>query len=266
MWNVGHAVAEVWSNEYRKWVMMDPDINVHYERDGTPLNALEIREAWLDGVADEVEMVQDQPKFVIPDARHVRLALRDPTCRKDYDEEVNRHLFARFLRNRVMDYYARVRVLTDRRTLEWVDRRCLPTFVSNFKPLGPVRLTSSLPDVYWTVNLVRISTHPSWDEDGDKAGRNAFALYAVLRPLRDPLRRRGLAAVRRAFRLADAGRGAVAVMQGREFDETNWSSQPDRGGVRPAARGNRLPLIPSITRARVVHLPTGESWDDFNRG
>lgn len=165
-WNVGHAVAEVWSNEYRKWVMMDPDINVHYERDGTPLNALEIREAWLDGVADEVEMVQDQPEFVIPDARHVRLALRDPTCRKDYDEEVNRHLFARFLRNRVMDYYARVRVLTDRLTLEWVDRRCLPTFVSNFRPLGLVRLTSSLPDVYWTVNLVRISTHPSWDEEG----------------------------------------------------------------------------------------------------
>ena len=43
--------------------MMDPDINVHYERDGTPLNALEIREAWLDGAADEVEMVQDQPRI-----------------------------------------------------------------------------------------------------------------------------------------------------------------------------------------------------------
>ena len=166
MWNVGHAVAEVWSNEHRKWVMMDPDINVHYERDGSPLNALEIREAWLDGAADEVEMVQDQPEFVFPDARHVRLALRDPTCRKDYDEEVNRHLFARFLRNRVMDYYARVRVLTHRQTWEWVDRKCLPTFVSNFRPLGRIQWTSNLPDVYWTVNLVRISTQPSWDEDG----------------------------------------------------------------------------------------------------
>ena len=39
--------------------------------------------------ADAVEMVQDQPEFVIPDATHVRLALRDPTCRKDYDAEVN---------------------------------------------------------------------------------------------------------------------------------------------------------------------------------
>ncbi|MCE2441159.1 MAG: hypothetical protein J4F39_17260, partial [Candidatus Latescibacteria bacterium] len=111
-------------------------------------------------------MVQDQPEFLVPDARHVRLALRDPTCRKDYDAQVNRQLFARFLRNRVMDYYARVRILTDRRTLEWVDRRCLPTFVSHFRPLGPVQWTSSLPDVYWTVNLVRIATRPSWDGEG----------------------------------------------------------------------------------------------------
>ena len=168
IWNVGHAVAEVWSNEHKKWVMMDPDINVHYERDGTPLNALEIREAWLSGAADEVAMVQDQPEFLVPDARHVRLALRDPTCRRDYDEEVNRQLFARFVRNRVMDYYARVRVMTDRQTWEWVDRRCLPTFVSNFRPVGRVQWTSNLSDLYWTVNLVRISTQPSWSAGGPR--------------------------------------------------------------------------------------------------
>ncbi len=168
IWNVGHAVAEVWSNEHRKWVIMDADVNVHYERDGAPLNALEIREAWLNGCADEVEMVQDQPEFVVPDAEHVRLALRNSTCRKDYDEEVNRQLFARFARNRVMDYYARVRIPTDRVTWAWVDRRCLPTFVHNFRPGPQVQWTSNLSDVYWTVNMVRMSAKPDWDASGSR--------------------------------------------------------------------------------------------------
>ena len=40
-----HYVTEVWSNEFDKWVVMDPDFNVHFERDGVPLSALEIHDA-----------------------------------------------------------------------------------------------------------------------------------------------------------------------------------------------------------------------------
>jgi len=50
--NHGHNVCEVYSNEYNKWVLMDADKNCHYEKDGVPLSALEIREAWLTGEED----------------------------------------------------------------------------------------------------------------------------------------------------------------------------------------------------------------------
>lgn len=40
-----HGVNEVWSNHYAKWVVLDATYDVHYERDGTPLSALELHEA-----------------------------------------------------------------------------------------------------------------------------------------------------------------------------------------------------------------------------
>lgn len=40
-----HGVNEVWSNEYAKWVVLDAKYDVHFERDGVPLSALELHEA-----------------------------------------------------------------------------------------------------------------------------------------------------------------------------------------------------------------------------
>jgi len=45
----GHRTVEVWSNENDKWVVMDPYYDVHYEREGTPLNALELHQALTEG-------------------------------------------------------------------------------------------------------------------------------------------------------------------------------------------------------------------------
>ena len=42
-----HSVTEIWSNQHRKWVMLDPTSNLHVERDGLPLNAVEIRQEWF---------------------------------------------------------------------------------------------------------------------------------------------------------------------------------------------------------------------------
>jgi hypothetical protein len=40
-----HYVMEVWSNQFNKWVVMDVDYNMHFERDGVPLSALEVHQA-----------------------------------------------------------------------------------------------------------------------------------------------------------------------------------------------------------------------------
>jgi hypothetical protein len=42
-----HSVTEIWSNQYRKWVMLDPTSNLYLEKDGVPLSAYEIRQEWF---------------------------------------------------------------------------------------------------------------------------------------------------------------------------------------------------------------------------
>lgn len=42
-----HSSTEIWSNQYGKWVMLDPTSNMYLEKDGVPLNAFEIRQEWF---------------------------------------------------------------------------------------------------------------------------------------------------------------------------------------------------------------------------
>jgi hypothetical protein len=53
-----HSVIEVWSKDFEKWVVMDPDFNLYYKRDGVPLGALDIHGAWLSGAVADIEMVR----------------------------------------------------------------------------------------------------------------------------------------------------------------------------------------------------------------
>ncbi|MCM8815554.1 MAG: transglutaminase-like domain-containing protein, partial [Candidatus Omnitrophica bacterium] len=58
-----HCVAEVWSDQFGKWVLMDtgnsqnPEMNYHLEHNGIPLNALEIRNLWKSGKSKEIRFV-----------------------------------------------------------------------------------------------------------------------------------------------------------------------------------------------------------------
>jgi len=42
-----HTSTEIWSNQYRKWIMLDPTSNMYLEKEGVPLNAFEIRKEWF---------------------------------------------------------------------------------------------------------------------------------------------------------------------------------------------------------------------------
>jgi len=58
-----HCVAEVWSNELRKWILMDtgnnhdPSYNCHFEHKGIPINALELRRLWKAKRGNEIQIV-----------------------------------------------------------------------------------------------------------------------------------------------------------------------------------------------------------------
>jgi hypothetical protein len=43
-----HTTTEIWSNQYRKWIMLDPTSNLYVEMNGIPLNAWEIRKNWFE--------------------------------------------------------------------------------------------------------------------------------------------------------------------------------------------------------------------------
>lgn len=53
-----HFPLEVWFNTLNKWVVIDPSLNIHYERNGIPLSALEIHDALVSGTADAVTVVE----------------------------------------------------------------------------------------------------------------------------------------------------------------------------------------------------------------
>jgi len=52
-----HFVMEVWSNQFNKWVVIDADYNLHFQRDGIPLSALEVHDALIRDELAEVSVV-----------------------------------------------------------------------------------------------------------------------------------------------------------------------------------------------------------------
>jgi hypothetical protein len=52
-----HYLTEVWSNDFDKWVLMDADFDVHFERGGIPLSALEIHDALVSSALADVRPV-----------------------------------------------------------------------------------------------------------------------------------------------------------------------------------------------------------------
>lgn len=60
--NTGHIIAEIWSDELGKWVVMDADMNCHYESlDGVPLGALEIHDIWVSQRLQTIKYIQGEP-------------------------------------------------------------------------------------------------------------------------------------------------------------------------------------------------------------
>lgn len=42
-----HAAVDIWSNQHRKWIYIDPTWNIHVEKDHRPLSLHELRSEWL---------------------------------------------------------------------------------------------------------------------------------------------------------------------------------------------------------------------------
>jgi hypothetical protein len=63
-----HCAAEVWSNQFGKWIVMDtgnstdPTLNCYFARNGVPLDALEIRDLLNKKELDKIQVVYAAPR------------------------------------------------------------------------------------------------------------------------------------------------------------------------------------------------------------
>jgi len=53
-----HAINEIWLNDYHKWFLCDAKYNCHFEKNGIPLSALEIRNEYLKNKAVDITLVR----------------------------------------------------------------------------------------------------------------------------------------------------------------------------------------------------------------
>jgi len=59
-----HAINEVWLNTYHKWFLSDAKYDYHFEKNGIPLSALEIRDEYLRNKAEDIVLVKGPGRIV----------------------------------------------------------------------------------------------------------------------------------------------------------------------------------------------------------
>ena len=60
-----HGMNEIWLNKYQKWFLSDAKFNHHFEKNGVPLSALEVREEYLKNKAADVVLVKGPDRVPI---------------------------------------------------------------------------------------------------------------------------------------------------------------------------------------------------------
>src|SRR5262249_45322567 len=53
----GHFIVAIWSDDFNRWIAMDPMYDLHYERYGIPMRGGELHRAYTTGNVDGVEKV-----------------------------------------------------------------------------------------------------------------------------------------------------------------------------------------------------------------
>jgi len=158
---IGHCVTEVWSNQFRKWVVLDADSAAHFELDGIPLSALEVRNAWINKKWKKVAFVRGKhiPKIV---------SMGPPDTPPLAQLQAN---MKRFVKYNTMEYYHNLEfhmsnrhfTPTRRRAplLVWSDQHSPPRIVRQNVAVDPTaRVTTELKDdIYYTLNHAHIRLH-----------------------------------------------------------------------------------------------------------
>ena len=161
--NTGHVVTEVWTNHYQKWAVMDTDLNCHYEINKIPLNAFEIRKAWLSGKEDEVLQVPlIDIKDRIPDLsgdeqkEYIRnfYEIAEKMMGREFAEKYHsnymhiRENALRFIEHKTLPYYTYIIVPSGKKRYMFAEKNSAPLLLVNEYPIQ-----RAWPDIEWTSDV-----------------------------------------------------------------------------------------------------------------
>lgn len=160
-----HGNVEVWSNQFRKWVVLDAELNLHYEKDGIPLNMVELLEENYAEKPSRVEIIRGEQTSGDENTTMVFLKLEVlpvETALKWY----NAPLDVVTLRNDWMSnhYFRGHPARSDLSSLIYLDPRVTETIPFS-KRLRPV--TARKEDAYWTLNQTEILARPLAGDEVD---------------------------------------------------------------------------------------------------
>jgi hypothetical protein len=147
-----HGVAEVWSNQFSKWVLMDSQSNLHFEKEGVPLNAYEIRAEWLLNKGEDVHHIVGAPPHRVE--RNPAMVWRVP----DADEIATYYWLYVQDSAAVSSADSRFLLLEDEHNVHEIwyqnDRDLGHSQFHNAYLQNRFEPTNQIEDLYWTVGIV----------------------------------------------------------------------------------------------------------------
>jgi hypothetical protein len=179
--SIDHGMVEVWSNQFRKWFAVDAELNHHFEKDGIPLNMVELLEENYAGGPTRVRIVRgtQAPGGENPTMAHLKVERLDPGVTVRW---FDRHLDLVELRNDWMTnrYFRGHPARSELNSLVYVNPH-LGQPVEFAKLLRP--RTRRQDEFYWTLNQTEILARRRVGEGIDLAFRTVtpnFAYFEVL--------------------------------------------------------------------------------------
>ena len=169
---IGHGMTEVWSNQYKKWVSMDAEMNWHYVKDGVPLNMMELRDENFAPKPTRVRIVRANQSAGDENTTMAHLKVKEIPV----EAMLKYHLLDLAIvdmRNDWMTnhYFSGHPRQSDADGLAFEDPRVGPAKVlwSRHRPH-----TANREDMYWTLNQTEI-----WVRDSSSADRLELVLRTV---------------------------------------------------------------------------------------
>ena len=163
----GHGMTEVWSNQFRKWITMDADLNLHYEREEIPLNLLEVHNELYRKDATSIKIIRGRQTSGDEEAGQ-NIEFSDMISQGNkYKENEGLFVPSTFNIQDMIRYHTYIQIMdmrndwmtnhyfrghpmrSDQATLFWKDENQPPVF--HFK-----QETNQIADFYWTLNQTEI--------------------------------------------------------------------------------------------------------------